>query len=310
MSGTLPSSQDDPDDAEGSDGSDRVPDETNGARADGADGANSTRADGGTADSDAVSPRHPATSERTTSSAPTDTEPSTVGDDPSPVGADPTAADRDAAEHGDHVQRDEADGPEGAEAVDGPADGGDESVRVCWIDDESADDLIGALAPQTARTILGAVHEEPRTASELADAADTSVQNVRHHVSKLVDAGLVETADTRYSVKGREMTVYGPADDRVVVAVGGESERSSLLDSLRGLLSAVAVLAGASVLVQSVFGPEVATLSGPETVPRIGDAVGATGGATIGTLSPGVAFLAGGLLVLATLVAVGRIRAR
>ncbi|MFC6794449.1 hypothetical protein ACFQFH_08985 [Halobaculum halobium] len=55
----------------------------------------------------------------------------------------------------------------------------------------------------------------------MADAADTSVQNVRHHVSKLVDTGLVEATDTRYSVKGREMTVYGPADDRVVVAVGG-----------------------------------------------------------------------------------------
>jgi len=291
MSGTLPTSQDDPDDAEGSEGSDRVPDETNGARTDETDGANSARADGGTADSDAVSPRRPAASERTASSASTDTEPSTVDDDPSPVGADPTGTGR-------------------AETASSPADGDDESVRVCWIDDESADDLIGALAPQTARTILGAVHEEPRTASELADAADTSVQNVRHHVSKLVDAGLVESVDTRYSVKGREMTVYGPADDRVVVAVGGESERSSLLDSLRGLLGAVAVLAGASVLVQSVFGAEVATLSGPETVPRIGDAVGATGGATLGALSPGVAFLAGGLLVLATLVAADRVRAR
>lgn len=307
MSGTLPSSQDDPDDAEGSDGSDRVPDGTSGAPA---DGANGTRADGGAADSDAVSPRRPATSERTTSSTSTDTEPSPVGDDRSPVGADPTATDRDAAGPGGHVQRDGADDPETAEAADCPGDGDDESVRVCWMDDENADDLIGALAPGTARTILGAVHEEPRTASELAEAADTSVQNVRHHVSKLADAELVESVDTRYSVKGREMTVYGPADDRVVVAVGGESDRSSLLDSLRGLLGAVAVLAGASILVQSLFGAGVATLSGPETVPRIGDAVGATGGGTIGTLSPGVAFLAGGLLVLATLVAVDRVRAR
>lgn len=300
MSGTLPSNPDDPDD-EGSDGSDRAPEGTNGARADEASGP---RADGGTADPDAASPSRPATSERAAASASTDAEPSPDAErsaadgDPSPVGADPTATEREAVERDGHA------GP-----IDDAGDD-DESVRVCWIDDESADDLIGALAPGTARTILGAVHEEPRTASELADAADTSVQNVRHHVSKLTDAGLVQSVDTRYSVKGREMTVYGPADDRVVVAVGGESERSSLLDSLRGLLSAVAVLAGASLLVQALFGSEVATLSGPETVPRIGDAVGATGGTTLGTVSPGLAFLAGGLLVLATLVAVDRVRTR
>ncbi|QZY04061.1 winged helix-turn-helix domain-containing protein [Halobaculum roseum] len=230
-----------------------------------------------------MSTRRPPASGGTGSSATTDIDPSA---------ADLDAVERDAAEHGDDAEPD------------------DESVRVCWLDDEGADDLIGALAPETARTILGSVHEQPKTASELADAADTSVQNVRHHVSKLTDAGLVESVDTRYSVKGREMTVYGPADDRVVVAVGGESERSSLLDSLRGLLGAVAVLAGASLLVQSLFGASVATLSGPETVPRIGDAVGGSAGATLGTLSPGVAFLAGGLLVLATLVAADRVRDR
>ncbi|WP_435064777.1 ArsR/SmtB family transcription factor [Halobaculum sp. EA56] len=224
------------------------------------------------------------------------------------------AAERDApgasAAGRERSERDRDDGV--ATGRDGaPEDGeGDGGIRVCWIDDESADDVIGALAPETARTILSTVHDEPKTASELADSADTSVQNVRHHVSKLVDAGLIEATDTRYSVKGREMTVYGPADDRVVVAVGGGSDRSSLLDSLRGLLGAVAVLAGASVLVQSLFGTGVATLSGPETAPRIGDAVGGSAGSALGTLPPGVAFLAGGLLVLATVVAVDRLRGR
>ncbi|MFC6786021.1 ArsR/SmtB family transcription factor [Halobaculum halobium] len=270
MSGTLPSSADDPDDDEGSDGTDRAPEETSGART-----------DGGAAESDAVRTRRPPASDGVESSASVDAD-SQLGD------VEPSS-------------------PDGAADAD---TGDNEGVRICWIDDDGADDLIGALAPETARTILGAVHEEPQTASELADAADTSVQNVRHHVSKLVDTGLVEATDTRYSVKGREMTVYGPADDRVVVAVGGESERSSLLDSLRGLGGAVAVLAGASLLVQSLFGAEVATLSGPETAPRIGDAVGGTGGAILGTVSPGVAFLVGGLLVLATLVAADRVRTR
>ncbi|PSQ05387.1 ArsR family transcriptional regulator [Halobacteriales archaeon QS_6_71_20] len=202
--------------------------------------------------------------------------------------------------------------PEPVGPGDSDAAGDGDDVRVCWLDDDDADDLIGALAPGTARSILSAVHEEPRTASELADHADTSVQNVRHHVSKLVDAELVEAADTEYSVKGREMTVYGPADERVVVAVGGDDERSSLVDSLRSLLGAAAVLAGASLLVQALFGAGAATLSEPGTAPRVGDAASATdaGGALLGVLPPGMAFLAGGLLVLATVLAADRLRGR
>lgn len=271
MSGTLPSSPDDSTDAEES------------AVDDAADG--DPRADGG----------------------------ATTGSEASPS---PVSLPDDSEAETDHTTETAA-SAEAEPAVEETADGeaessadGEQRVRVCWLDDDGADDLIGALAPETARQILTAVHDESRTASELADAVDTSVQNVRHHVSKLVDAGLVETVDTRYSVKGREMTVYGPTDDRVVVAVGGESDRSSLTETLGGLLGALAVLAGASLLVQSLFGAGVATLTGPETAPRIGDTVGATGGAALGLLPPGVAFFAGGLLVLATVVAVGRLRRR
>ncbi|UIO99112.1 winged helix-turn-helix domain-containing protein [Halobaculum sp. CBA1158] len=239
--------------------------------------------------------------------------------DGSPAADGGTAAGAvDAARHADAVDAESADGAErtdAADATDRPGDAdrsadGDTGVRVCWLDDEDAGDVIGALGPETARAILSAVHEEPRTASELADCADTSVQNVRHHVSKLEDAELVAATDTRYSVKGREMTVYGPADDPVVVALGDDGERSSLLDSLRGLLGAAAVLAGASLLVQSLFGAGVATTSGPATAPRVGDAVSTTGGAALGTLSPGAAFLAGGVLVLVTVLAADRLRGR
>jgi len=239
--------------------------------------------------------------------------------DPEPDGDAPAGADDTSAEPaelgsdgGTAVGSDAAAG-----STEGPgesgAPGGDDGggVRVCRLEDDDADALIDALAPGTARSILSAVHEEPRTASELADRVDTSVQNVRHHVSKLVDAELVEAADTRYSVKGREMTVYGPADDGVVVAVGGD-ERSSVLDSLRSLLGAAAVLAGASLLVQALFGAGAATLSGPDTAPRVGDAASATdaGGALLGVLPPGMAFLGGGLLVLATVLAADRLRGR
>ncbi len=178
-----------------------------------------------------------------------------------------------------------------------------DDVRVCWLDDEDADTLIGSLSSETARSILAALHERERTASELADAADTSVQNVRHHLDNLQEAGLAEVTTTRYSVKGREMDVYGPTDERLVVAVGREEERSSFLDSLRSLFGSLAVLVAASVVVQW-------QLSSSSTVgaTRIPDAVGGSVAPATG-LSPGLLFFAGGLLVAATALAVTRLTA-
>ena len=116
----------------------------------------------------------------------------------------------------------ESDGVAAGEASD---DGG---TRLLWLDDEEVEPLIGSLSSATARSLLTALHEEPRTASELAEVVDTSLQNVRHHVGNLQDADLVEVAETRYSVKGRERKVSrdlactrdGGGDGRVMGWVG------------------------------------------------------------------------------------------
>jgi len=101
-------------------------------------------------------------------------------------------------------------------------DGGD--VRVLPLDDDEAARLINCLAADTARSTLAALQKDPATASELADAVGTSLQNVRHHLDNLREAGLVRVVDTRYSVKGREMKVYAPTRDSLVVCVGGSTD--------------------------------------------------------------------------------------
>lgn len=201
-----------------------------------------------------------------------------------------------------------ADDLDEVERTGGEGDGGDEGTRVCWLDDDDADALIGSLSSETARSILSALHDDPHTASELADRADTSVQNVRHHLGNLRDAGLVEDGGTRYSVKGREMTVYEPTNERLVVAVGSDEDRSSFLDSLRGLVGVLGLLGVASLLVQWGFGTG-GTLGDPAVAPRVGDSVGGAVGPLLGLVPPGVAFLAGGLLVLAAVLAVEYARA-
>lgn len=177
---------------------------------------------------------------------------------------------------------------------------GDDGLKVLWLDDDEADALIGSLSSQTARSVLTAVHDEPRTASELADAVDTSLQNVRHHLGNLVDADLVEVIETRYSVKGREMNVYGPVDDSLVVCVGQKEERTSFLDSLKRLVGAAVALVLGAIVVHFAVGASARTFGGPAG-PRVPDSVGVTD-QFLATVSPTVAFLGGGLIVLAVLV--------
>ncbi len=103
---------------------------------------------------------------------------------------------------------------------------GDGELRVLSLTDDDAERLIGSVSSETARSILAALEERPATASELADSVSTSLQNVRHHLGNLQEAGLVEVAGTRYSVKGREMKVYAPSQDSLVV-VGSEAVASA-----------------------------------------------------------------------------------
>jgi DNA-binding transcriptional ArsR family regulator len=96
----------------------------------------------------------------------------------------------------------------------------DAGPRVIGVDSEDADDVLSALSSGTARDLLAALHEEPAPPSELADRVDTSLQNAQYHLDKLQRAGAVEVVDTAYSAKGREMDVFAPADQPLVIFAG------------------------------------------------------------------------------------------
>ncbi|GAA0649031.1 ArsR/SmtB family transcription factor [Salarchaeum japonicum] len=122
--------------------------------------------------------------------------------------------------------------------------------RLVDISEDAADDVFAALSSGTARAAYAALHDDPRTASDLADVTDTTVQNVRYHLDNLQDAGLVEVVDTWYSERGTEMKVYAPTDTSLVVFAGDDDDRSTLLTVLRELVGGVGALAVGAVAVQ------------------------------------------------------------
>lgn len=189
--------------------------------------------------------------------------------------------------------------------------------RVVGLDDDEAGEVLAALSSETARRLLATLHDDPDSASGLADRADTSLQNAQYHLGRMRDAGLVEVVDTIYSEKGREMKVYAAADRPLVVFAGGDSadERGGLRERLRSLLGAVGALVGASAVV------EYALRDGPWLDLGLAASGGASdgGGGSVGVASteatqaagqaaglpPGLLFFCGGLLALLVVVGVG-----
>ncbi|MFC6737533.1 ArsR/SmtB family transcription factor, partial [Halolamina salina] len=130
----------------------------------------------------------------------------------------------------------------------------DPEPRVLGVDSDEAGETLAALSSDTAREMLREFHEDPATPSGVADRLDLSLQNAQYHIGNLEDAGLIEPVDTVYSEKGREMTVYGPADAPLIVYAGTEDETTGLKAALSRLVGAVAALGLASLLVQAYFG--------------------------------------------------------
>ncbi|NHN46279.1 helix-turn-helix transcriptional regulator [Halostella sp. JP-L12] len=152
----------------------------------------------------------------------------------------------------------------------------DADPRVVGVDSEDADDVLAALSSATARELLAVLHDDPATPSELADAVDTSLQNTQYHLGNLEDAEVVEVVDTIYSEKGREMKVYAPADQPLVLFAGQEEETSTLKSALSRLLGGVGIVGAASVALHRLAGEMAVTppSSGGSGGNREGGAVG------------------------------------
>ena len=133
----------------------------------------------------------------------------------------------------------------------------DGDPRVVDLDSEAADELIAALSSETARNILTTLHEEPAPPSELADSVDTSLQNAQYHLEKLEDASAIEIVGTAYSEKGREMSVYAPADSPLVIFAGEKERASGLRAAVSRLFAGFLALALGGAIVQTLFGDDL-----------------------------------------------------
>jgi DNA-binding transcriptional ArsR family regulator len=150
----------------------------------------------------------------------------------------------------------------------------DADPRVVGVESDDADELLSALSSATARNLLCALHEDPAPPAELADRVDTSLQNAQYHLEKLETAGAVKIVDTAYSEKGREMDVYAPADQPLVIFAGDREESTSIRTALTRLLGGFGALALASAVIEQVAGDGLGRFFGAGGGPTAADAAG------------------------------------
>lgn len=172
----------------------------------------------------------------------------------------------------------------------------DGDVRLLGLDEEDADAVLEALSSATARTILRRLHDEPLAPSEIADREELSIQNVTYHLQKLAAAELIDVVGTQYSEKGREMAIYGPASEPLVVFVGTDERKLGLRQLLARFVGVTGLLAVLSIVVHSLLEGDLPYLSFT--------AAGGAGGAAVEPPLPiATAAFVGGFAMLLVLFA-------
>ena len=61
---------------------------------------------------------------------------------------------------------------------------------------------------QTASDILQFLAENKKSLTEITDRLAIPLTTAKYHIENLLDAGLISVAETKYSVKGREIKIY------------------------------------------------------------------------------------------------------
>ncbi|MDN5339576.1 MAG: hypothetical protein PWQ30_685 [Euryarchaeota archaeon] len=137
-------------------------------------------------------------------------------------------------------------------------------VVVLQPGDERAQKIARAMASQTANAIIQAFGGGPLTSSEVARRMKIPITTASYHIENLLDAGLLEVIETRWSEKGREVKVYGLANQVLIIA----SPASDLRSVLQKYATLFGIVALASVGLWSIL-PAVLPPGGPAPISRV-----------------------------------------
>jgi DNA-binding transcriptional ArsR family regulator len=104
-----------------------------------------------------------------------------------------------------------------------------DNVVILEPGDERAQKISKAMASQTASDILQLLADNKKSLTEITDRLSIPLTTAKYHIENLLDAGLITVAETKYSVKGREIKIYAVTNQLLIVAPRQSNVRSLLL---------------------------------------------------------------------------------
>lgn len=140
-----------------------------------------------------------------------------------------------------------------------------ENVVVLEPGDERAQKIAKAMASQTASDILSLLASGAKSLTDITEQLKIPLTTAKYHAENLLDAGLITIAQTKYSVKGREVKMYALTDQLLIVAPKQTNIRSLLLKytSLFGIVvvGSLAIFGLAPLLAGQTAATEAAPLA-------------------------------------------------
>jgi DNA-binding transcriptional ArsR family regulator len=130
-----------------------------------------------------------------------------------------------------------------------------ENILVLEPGDERAQKIARAMSSQTASEILQQLAGGPASLTDITEHLSQPMNTVKYHIDNLLEAGLIAVAETKYSVKGREVKLYSLTNQLLIVAPRQSPVRSLILKYAS--LFAIVLIATLSI---AAFGPLMAGL--------------------------------------------------
>ncbi|MFA4876283.1 MAG: helix-turn-helix domain-containing protein [Methanoregula sp.] len=104
-----------------------------------------------------------------------------------------------------------------------------EDVVILEPGDERAQKIAKAMASPTGGDILHLLRDGQKSLTDIAEQLNLPLNTAKYHLENLLDAGLIAVAETKYSVKGREVKIYTLTNQLLIVAPRQSNVRSLLL---------------------------------------------------------------------------------
>ncbi|GEM_PF-1183166 len=189
-----------------------------------------------------------------------------------------------------------------------------DEVLILKPEDEQAQLIARAIASPTAGSILTILTNGPKNSSEISNELSLPIPTIQYHIRNLLEAGIIEIAYQKFSIKGKEVKYYRQRERLFIVTSKPASVRDTLMRY--GIISCIVIVSGLIMrafieneqLSKGIGGSEMMNAQDSFSMAAV-PAVMRTAETPGIDLTPVLSFLTGGFLVLALFLIFDLIRA-